>query len=91
MIDLFAAAFRFFLQNRRKRSASVFGIDVNAAAENGLVADVAAGKIETALDRQMSFGFDLLGDNFSEDELFGKVLGSNDDAILARGTAGDQR
>ncbi len=52
------------------------------------MADVAAGQVETALDREMGFVFDLLGDQFAQDELLGKVLGADDDAILAGGAAG---
>jgi hypothetical protein len=32
----------------------------------------------------MSFIFDLLGDEFAEDDLFSKVLASNDDAGARR-------
>jgi hypothetical protein len=40
----------------------------------------------------MGFVFDLLSDDFSEDELFGEILGSDDDAIFAGGAAcGEER
>ncbi len=45
------------------------------------MADVSSGEIETALDRKMSFVFDLLSDDFAENELLGEVLGSDNDAI----------
>jgi len=35
----------------------------------------------------MSFGFDLLGDDFCEDELFGEVLGADDYTVLSRRAA----
>ena len=52
------------------------------------MADVGAGEIEAAFDREMSFVFDLLGDEFSEDELLGEVLGADDDAVFAGWAAG---
>ncbi len=55
------------------------------------MANVAAGKIEAAFDGEMSFVFDLLGDDFAEDELFGEILGADDDAVFASGAAGRQK
>ncbi len=51
------------------------------------MANVAAGKIEAAFDRKMSLVFDLLGDDFTEDELFGEIFGADDDAVGAGRTA----
>ena len=45
------------------------------------MANVAAGKIEAAFDRKMSFAFDLLGDDFTENELFSEVFGADDDTV----------
>jgi hypothetical protein len=39
----------------------------------------------------MSFVFDLLGDDFAEDELFREILGADDDAVRARWTAGGKQ
>src|SRR6266478_8930327 len=55
------------------------------------MANVAAGKIEAAFDGEMSFVFDLLGDDFTEDELFGEIFGADDDAVSARRTAGREK
>ena len=88
VVNLLAIAGRRLFQNRGERGAGVFGIDVDASAENCLLANVGSGEIEAAFDREMSFVFDLLGDDFAEDELFGEILGADDDAIGARGTAG---
>ena len=38
----------------------------------------------------MGFVFDLLGDDFAEDELFGEILGADDDAVGARRSAGGE-
>ena len=43
------------------------------------MANIGAGKVETALDRQVSFIFDLLRDDFAEDELLGEIFGADDD------------
>ena len=43
---------RLLLQHGRQRRTGVFGIDIDAAGENGLLADVGAGEIETAVDRR---------------------------------------
>ena len=55
------------------------------------MADVASGEVETALHREMSLVFDLLGDDFAEDELFGEILGADYDAIRARRAAGGEK
>ena len=88
LINLFGIAGRLLLQDRGEGGAGVFRINIDAAAENGLLADVAAGEVEAAFYRKMGFVFDLLGDDFTEDELFGEILGSDDDAVGARGPAG---
>ncbi len=54
------------------------------------MADVGAGEIEAALDGKMSFVFDLLGDDFSQDELFGEIFGADDYAVFAGGAAGGE-
>ena len=77
------------LENRGQSGARVFGINVDASGENALVGDVCSAEIETSLDRKMSFVFDLLGDEFSEDDLLGEVLATDDDAGAVR-TAGEK-
>lgn len=49
--------------------------------------DVSAAEIEASLDGKMSSIFDLLGNEFSEDDLLGEILASDDDtwAMGARG------
>ena len=87
VVNLLGIAGRLLFQDCGQGGAGVFGIDVDASAEDGLMADVASGQVEAALDREMSFVFDLLGNDFAEDELFGEILGADDDAILARRAA----
>ena len=85
VVNFVTIAVWFFFQDRRQGGAGVFRIDVDAACENGLLADKSSGEIKAALDGKMGFGFNLLGDDFCEDELFGEVLGADDYAVLARG------
>jgi hypothetical protein len=79
-----------FFQNGGERRSSVFGIDIDAPAEDCLMANIAARKVETAFYQQVSFVFDLLRDDFAEDELLSEIFGSDYDAIFARGAAGCQ-
>src|SRR5579862_1133010 len=62
VVDFFAIGTRFFFQDCGQGSAGVFGVDVDPASENGLLADKSSGEIKAALDGKMSFDFDLLGD-----------------------------
>ena len=80
---------RLVFQHRRECSASVFGINVDAAGEDGLVANVGAGEIKAALDGKTSFIFDLLRKKFPENQLLGKVLGADDNPLGARRTTGE--
>ena len=53
VVDVFAIAVGLFFQDRGQCGAGVFGINIDAAGENGLLADEGAGKIEAALDRKV--------------------------------------
>ena len=48
--------------------------------------DVSAAEIKAALDRKMSFVFDLLRDEFTEDDLFGEIFAADDDAVAVGAT-----
>jgi hypothetical protein len=78
-------------ENRGKCGAGVLDIGVDAAGDEGLVADVAAGEIEAALDLDMGFGFDFLGEEFAEDDLFGEVLCADDGVVGTRRGAGGEK
>src|SRR4051812_9549037 len=80
--------FGSLFENRGQRSARIFGIDINASAKYGLLANVGSREIELALDRKVSLVLDLLGDDFAEDQLLSEVLGAYDDAVIARRPAG---
>ncbi len=84
VVNLLRIAGRLRFQDRSQSGPGVFGIDIDAAAKNRLVTDVSPGQIEAAFNREMSFVFDLLGDDFAQDELFGEVFGADHDAVGAR-------
>ena len=48
------------------------------------------GQIEAALDGQMSFVLDLLGQHFAQNKLLGEVFASDNDAISAWRSAGNE-
>ena len=81
VVDLVGIARRLLFQNCGQGGAGVFGVDINAAAKNGLLANVAARQVETALDRQVGLVLDLLRDDFTEDELLGEIFGADDDDV----------
>ena len=76
------------LENGGEGGAGVFDVGIDAPGDQGLVADVAAGEIEAALDLEMRLGFDFLGEQFAEDHLLGEVLGADDGMVGARRGAG---
>jgi hypothetical protein len=71
------------LEDGGERGAGVFDVGVDATGGEGLLADVAAGEVEAAVDFNVGLalggvdGFDLLGEQFAEDDLLGEVLGAN--------------
>ena len=54
------------------------------------MSDVSTAEIKAALDREMSFVFDLLRDEFAEDDLFCEILAADDDAVVV-GTGGRKK
>jgi hypothetical protein len=74
-------------QDGGEGGAGVFDVGIDATGDERLVADVTAGEVEAALDLKVRSGFDLLGEQFAEDDLFGEVLGADHGMIGAgRGT-----
>ncbi len=83
------------LEDGGERGAGVLDVAIDAAADERLLAEIAAGEIEAALDLVgLAFGlvdgFDLLGEELAEDDLFGEVLGADDDLGAAWGGAGGE-
>ena len=78
------------LEDCGERRAGVFDVGIDAARNERLIADVAAGEVETALDFETGPGFDLLREQLAEDDLFGEVLCADDGMIGARRRATDE-
>src|SRR6185437_12011933 len=89
VINGFTIRTGLLFQNRGKCRARVFRIDVDASGQNPLMRDVSPAEIEAALDRKMSFVFDLLRNELSKDDLLGKVLASDDNVRM--GSAGGKK
>ena len=87
LVDLRLIAANLLLKDGGQRGSGVFGIDVDAPGQQSLLADISSCEIETALDFQVSMRFDLLREEFAEHQRFGKILGTDHDAIGARGRA----
>ncbi len=56
VVDFFMIGAGLFFQDCGESGAGVFGIDIDAACENGLVANVSAGEIESGARREDEFG-----------------------------------
>src|SRR3984885_863593 len=74
----------FLFQDGRERGAGVFGIDIYAPRQHGLLADVSSGQIEAAVDFQQRARLDHLSEKFAEHQRLGEVLGANYDAVCTR-------
>ena len=64
--------------------AGILHVTVDAARLQGLLADIASGEVKAALYFLTGAGFDVLGQEFSEDNLFGEILGTDDEVRGAR-------
>src|SRR5439155_20499745 len=71
-------------QDRSQRGSGVFGIDIDAAGQNALMRNVGPAQIKTPLDGKMSFVFDLLRDDFAENDLLSEILAADDNAVMTR-------
>ena len=79
------------LEDGGEGGAGVFDVGVDAAGDEGLLAEVGAGEPEAALDGAGAGGFDLLGEELAEDDLLGEVFGADDDVGGARRGAGGEK
>ena len=84
LVDFRLIAANLLLKDGGQRGSSVFGIHVDAPGQQSLLADVSSCEVETALDFQVGMRFDLLREKFAQDQRFGKVLGTDHDAIGMR-------
>ena len=91
VVNVGGASLGLFLQDRCERRARVLGIEIDAPAQDRLMADVAPGQVKAPLDRQARFRFQVLGDQLAEDGLFGEIFRADDDALSSGRTAGEQK
>ena len=75
---------RTLFKDRSQRRARVFRIYINATGQNALVRNVGPAQIKTPLDGKMSFLFDLLRDDFAENNLLSEILAADDNAVMTR-------
>src|SRR5215469_13842836 len=69
------------LENCRQSGARVFGIDIDASGEHRLLTNVGSCQVKAPLDFKISARFDLLRNQFAEDERLSEVLGSDHNAV----------
>jgi hypothetical protein len=62
------------LENGGERRASVFRIDVDAICEERLMSDITPRQIESPFDWNMQPGFDVLCQEFRQDNLLAEIL-----------------
>jgi hypothetical protein len=72
-------ALRGFIQDSGKGSAGVFDVEIELAGFEGFVDEERAAEVGFALDGDAGFGFDVLCEEFGEDDLFGEKLGADGD------------
>ena len=80
-INFLLVATRLLFENRSQGRARVFRINVDSSGEDCLLADKCSSQVKTALHSHVVAGFDALSEQLSEDELFGEILGANDNPI----------
>ena len=76
-------AFDRIMQNRGESRAGIFDIGVNAARQKRLLADIAAGEIETPLDAQVRARLEVFREDFAEKRLLGKILRADNDGVAS--------
>src|SRR5208337_1649303 len=81
LINFSPASFGVSLQNCAQSRAGIFRVNVDAPRQHGLMADIRSGKIKASLHLETSLSFNLLCDEFAENQGLGKVLGANHNAI----------
>src|SRR5581483_10166289 len=78
------------LEDVRERGAGVFGIQIDFARNKSLVREQSSAEIELALDRLVQLVFDMLRDDFAEDQLLGEVLRADHNVIAPPAAGGEQ-
>ena len=90
-VDFLLVAARLLFENRCERRTRIFRVDIDSSGEDRLLADECAGQVEAAFHGEVSPDFDDLSEQFSQDELLGEVLGTNDNSIRMTFTTDDRK
>jgi hypothetical protein len=73
-----------FVEYGGEGGAGVFDVEIEFAGEEGFVNEEGAAEVGLAFDGDGGFGFDVLGEELGEDDLFGEKFGADDDLGLGR-------
>jgi hypothetical protein len=79
-----------FVEDGGERGAGVFDVEVEFAGEKSFLAEERAAEIGFSVDVDAGAGFDVLGEEFGEDDLLGEKFRADGDVGLG-GAAGNER
>src|SRR5712692_9229991 len=88
MCDTLAVRIWGFIQDGSEGGAGVFDVEVEFAREERFVDEERAAQIGLSNDRDFGFGFDMLRQEFGENDLLGEKFGADGDFGLRRFGAG---
>lgn len=86
-IDGIRIASGIFTEDGGKSGSGIFDIKIDIAVQHGFVNQESAAEIGFAFDGNPGPRFDVLGEEFGEDDLFGKEFGGDDEMGFARSAA----
>src|ERR1700739_3788037 len=84
LVNVLLVSTGLLFEDCSESGARVCRIPVNPSCQDGLLADVGSGEIKATLHLQIRVRFDLLRDELAENERFGEIFGSDNDAIGMR-------
>jgi hypothetical protein len=77
MVDIVRVAAGGFVEDGGEGRAGVFDVEVEVAGEERFLAEERAAEIGFAIDVEAGAGFDVLGEELGEDDLFGEEFGAD--------------
>ena len=84
MVDRSRIAGRLFVQNGVQRGAGVLHVEIDLAGLHGFVNQQRAAEIGFALHVDAGARFNVLGEQFGQDDLFGEKFGTDYDLRFRR-------
>ena len=87
LVDIGGIAGSSFIQHGGQRGAGVLHVEIEIARLKGFLAQERAAKIGFALDVDTGASFDVLGEEFGEDDLLGEEFGADGDLGFRGATA----